>query len=78
MRKLISSLWFLTMPALVVGMISLGIQLNAQQSPAAHGGSAPQEQTQPTQSPAQPPDQTSQPTPDPQAQSQPSSDAQTF
>jgi hypothetical protein len=79
MRKLISSLWFLTMPALVAGMISLGTQLNAQQATPSHGGTAPQEQTQPTQQPpAQPPDQTSQPAPDPQAQSQPSSDAQTF
>jgi uncharacterized protein DUF5818 len=76
MRKLISSLRSLTMLALVMGMISSGTQLNAQQTTPGHGGAAPQEQTQPQ--PSQPSDQSSQPAPDPQAQSQPSSDTQTF
>ena len=85
MRKRFSSLCTFAMLSLVVGMVSLGTQLNAQQSAPDNGGAAQQGQTQ--QPPAQAPDQSAQPAPDPQpqssqaqssqAQSQPS-DGQTF
>jgi hypothetical protein len=85
MRKRFSSLCTFAMLSLVVGMVLLGTQLNAQQSAPDNGGAAQQGQTQ--QPPAQAPDQSAQPAPDPQpqssqaqssqAQSQPS-DGQTF
>lgn len=90
MRKRFSSLCTFAMLSLVVGMVSLGTQLNAQQSAPDNGGAAQQGQTQ--QPPAQTPDQSTQPAPDaqsqssqpqpsqaqsPRAQSQPS-DGQTF
>jgi hypothetical protein len=64
----------------MVGILSTGTLLYAQQGSSDHGDPAQQGQTQ--QQPAQPPDQSTQPAPDspaqtPQAQSQ-SSDAQSF
>jgi len=80
MRKRICSMCSLATLVVMVGILSTGTLLYAQQGSSDHGDAAPQGQTQ--QQPAQPPDQSSQPAPDspsqtPQAQSQPS-DTQNF
>ena len=79
MKQRICSLCSVTTLVLLLGMLSTGTWLNAQQGAPDQGTAAqqPQQQGQ-TQPQAQPPDQNSQPAPDPQAQSQASSDTQTF
>jgi hypothetical protein len=78
MKKRIQSLWFLS--ALIL-FLSVGVALNAQQTPpqSPPADSQAQQPTQPSQAqPNQPPDQGEQQTPDSQAQSSESAGAQAY
>ncbi|MGH9498909.1 MAG: DUF5818 domain-containing protein [Terriglobales bacterium] len=87
MRKQICSLCSLATLVVMVGILSTGTLLFAQQGSSDHGDAAQPQPGQTQQPPAQSPDQSSQPAPDspaqtapaqaPEAQSQPS-DTQSF
>ncbi len=66
MQKKTPTLWLLGAAVLIVGMLSFGTSLSAQQSTAPPNQPSPQQ----AQPPAQPPDQSSPPAADPQPQAQ--------